>query len=478
VLPSHATPLTAPGPANGPLAGNPTLQPSQDKPIPPALADDLLVEDVPLPGNVSVSNPQNIPENFKRFSGAWVGAFSGQLHHILIVESVMADGNASVVYAVGDNPAAYVRRQWTRHDATIVGNTLRVERLATYELTGDGKLAAIYERGDRPHARMSRIEVADLMRPGKTIAWTSEFLGTPKSGIPIIGVLGLESNPNAGAWLRQSLDEVGFVDGRDVRIEFRSANKQALRLPELAADLVRSQVAMIVAMDSVAIGAAKAVTSTIPIVFAFVGDPVKDGLVASLSRPGANMTGVALISSELLGKQLDLLRQMVPRAAPVGYLSQFGVRGSTELTSDIVAASGALGTELVVAEARSGSDIETAFATFAQRGTGGLVVGPYLLFDANRNRVLELAARNKIPAMYYSPDWVRGGGLMSYSGSADGGLKVVVDYVARVLRGVKPADLPVQLPTAFDLVINLKTAKALGLTVPPTLQVLATELID
>jgi hypothetical protein len=141
----NVTQLAAPGPASGPLAGNPTLQLSQDKPIPPAPAGDLLVEDVPLPGNMSVSNPQNIPEKFKRFSGAWVGAWGGQLHHILIVESVMADGKANVVYAVGDN--AVVRRQWTRHDATIVGNTLFVgsATYATYELTDDGKLDATYE---------------------------------------------------------------------------------------------------------------------------------------------------------------------------------------------------------------------------------------------------------------------------------------------------------------------------------------------
>ena len=232
------------------------------------------------------------------------------------------------------------------------------------------------------------------------------------------------------------------------------------------------------AMGDIPAYAAKTATSTIPIVFTVVGDPVKHGLIASLSRPGGNATGAASISTELLGKQLDLLHQMVPGAAPVGYLSQFGVLGSQELTSDIVEASRALETELVVAEARSRSDIETAFATFVQRGIGGLVVGPYALFGANRNRVLELAARNKIPVMYGNSSWVRGGGLMSYSASFEGGGKVVVDYVARILRGAKPADLPVQRPTAFDLVINLKTAKALGLTVPPTLLVLGTELID
>jgi len=263
-----------------------------------------------------------------------------------------------------------------------------------------------------------------------------------------------------------------------VRIEFRSADNQAARLPELAADLVRSKAAVIVAFDGPAIYAAKAATSTIPIVFATTLDPVKFGLVASLNQPGGNMTGAALITSEILGKQLDLLSQMVPRVATVGYLSQSGVRTSEEVTSAIVAASRALGTELVVAEARSGSDIETAFATLVQRGTGGLIVGPYVLFSMNGNRILELAARNKIPAMYPNSAWVRRGGLMSYSGSFDGARRVIVDYVGRLLKGAKPADLPVQRPTTFDLAINLKTAEALGLTIPPTLRVSATQLID
>jgi putative tryptophan/tyrosine transport system substrate-binding protein len=298
-----------------------------------------------------------------------------------------------------------------------------------------------------------------------------------QSAMPMIGHLALFSSPYLRASLRQGLSEAGYIDGRDVRIEFRSADNQTARLPELAADLVRSQAAVIVAMDGPAIYAAKAVTSTIPLIFLNSADPVTFGLVASLNRPGGNVTGAAFITSELVGKQLDLLHQMVPRAATFGYLSQFGVRTSEDTTSDIVAASRALGTELVVAEARSRSDIETAFATFVQRGTGGLVVGPYVLFAGNGNRVLELAARNKIPAMYPNSDYVRHGGLMSYSASFEGALKVVVDYVVRILRGAKPADLPVQRPTTFDLVINLKTAKALDLTVPPTLLVLATELI-
>jgi len=302
-----------------------------------------------------------------------------------------------------------------------------------------------------------------------------------QAAMPVIGFLGLGTAASIAPQiegLRRGLNETGYIDGRNVRIEFRSADNQAARLPELAADLVRSKAAVIVAFDGPAIYAAKAATSTIPIVFATTLDPVKFGLVASLNQPGGNMTGAALITSEILGKQLDLLSQMVPRVATVGYLSQSGVRTSEEVTSAIVAASRALGTELVVAEARSGSDIETAFATLVQRGTGGLIVGPYVLFSMNGNRILELAARNKIPAMYPNSAWVRRGGLMSYSGSFDGARRVIVDYVGRLLKGAKPADLPVQRPTTFDLAINLKTAEALGLTIPPTLRVSATQLID
>jgi putative tryptophan/tyrosine transport system substrate-binding protein len=216
-----------------------------------------------------------------------------------------------------------------------------------------------------------------------------------------LAYLALNASYNARASFRQGLNDAGYLDGRDVRIAFRSADEQAERLPELAADLVRSRVAVIVAMDAPALHAAQA-ASTIPIVFVTGADPVQSGLVASLNKPGGNMTGALLLASEIIGKQLDLLRQVGPQAAAFGYLSQYGIRTSEEITSDIVESSRALGTELVVAEARSRSDIETAFATFVQRGTGGLVVGPYMLFETNQNRVLELARRNKIPGMFGS----------------------------------------------------------------------------
>jgi len=300
--------------------------------------------------------------------------------------------------------------------------------------------------------------------------------------MPVIGFLD-SGFPNRDAdflvAFRQGLAKAGYVEGRNTSIEYRWAGNQFGRLPELAADLVRSQVAVIVAPGGAALFAAKAATSSIPIVFTTGLDPVKRGIVASLNRPGGNMTGVASMSTLIVSKQLDLLNQMVPRITTFGYL--FPGRAAEEQTSDIsdiIAASRALGAELVVAEARSTGDIDTAFATLGQRGTGGLVVGPYALFDANSNRILGLAARNKIPAIYYNPGWVRRGGLMSYGASVEGFLDVIVDDVGRILKGAKPADLPVRQPTKFELVINLKTAKTLGLTIPETLLAIADKVIE
>ena len=313
---------------------------------------------------------------------------------------------------------------------------------------------------------------------------------TQGPAIPTIGYLTLASSPNTEQAFRQGLNEAGYIEGRNVRIEFHSANNQAARLPELAANLVRSQVAVIVAAGGPAIFAAKAATSTIPMVFATNLDPVKTGLVASLNRPGGNMTGVATMSLQIWSKQLDLLRQMVPRATTFvylsdprvptasGYLFDAPVPKTEEQTSDIVSASRALGAELVVVEARGTRDIERAFSALAQRGTGALVVGAFALFDANRERILGLAAGTKIPAMYYDPSWVMRGGLMSYSPTLAGLRNVIVDYVGRILKGAKPADLPVQQPIKFELFINRGTAEALGLTIPETLLATADEVIE
>jgi putative ABC transport system substrate-binding protein len=268
------------------------------------------------------------------------------------------------------------------------------------------------------------------------------------------------------------------VVGRIVAVEQRPIG----RLKESVAELVGRQVAVILAGGGSA-GAtleAKAATSTIPIVFAMGANPVTTGLVASLSRPGGNVTGVTFLSTELGGKRLDLLHQLVPQATKVGYLSAgLGGPAAEEQKEDILAAARALRQEVMTIECHSVRDFQTAFATMAQSGAGAVIVraAPFLL--ANRGRIVELAARYKTPAMYPTTAYVRDGGLISYSADVAAGYRLAgAQYVARILKGEKPADLPVQQTTKIELIINLKTAKTLGLEVPPTLLAIADELIE
>ena len=308
---------------------------------------------------------------------------------------------------------------------------------------------------------------------GGAAAWPL-YASAQRPAIPFIGYISPgPPGPNESAEFRRRLKEAGYDEGRNVAIAFRWGNN----LDALAADLVRMQVAVIVTLGGDATFAAKAATSTIPIVFVTNADPVSYGFATSLSRPGGNMTGAALLTTALVGKHLDLLREMVPRATTFAYLTVPG-SGAEETTRDIAAAARAMNRDLAIAEARNASDIESAFATLVQRGNGALIVSPYQLFGTNMNRILGLVARHNIPAIYFNPAWVRRGGLMSYGAKAGTEGKIVVDYVVRILQGAKPANLPVQQPTEFDLVINLKTAKTLGLTVPPTLYALATEVIE
>ena len=234
---------------------------------------------------------------------------------------------------------------------------------------------------------------------------------------------------------------------------------------------------MIVAIDTPSIQAAKAASTTIPIVFVFVGDPVKEGFVASLNRPGGNMTGVSTLSTELLTKRLDWLRKIVPKAMTVAYLTT-PVPGSEEETSEVLAAAGALEQQVIVVEVRNVRDIDAAFMTFTQGGADALLLPNRVMFVSNRDKLLALAARHRIPACYFDRIWVSRGGLMSYSADLVPIRPVIADYVARILKGTKPTDLPVQQPTKFELVINLKTAKALGLTIPETLLATADEVIQ
>jgi putative ABC transport system substrate-binding protein len=299
---------------------------------------------------------------------------------------------------------------------------------------------------------------------------------------PVIGFLGLGSTSNAPPpEFHRGLAEAGYVPGRNLAIEFRWANFQNSLLPRLATDLVRRQVAVIITTGSpYAARAAKDATSTIPIVFLITGDPVKYGLVASFNRPEGNVTGVTLLSTELAGKRLNLLLELVPDATKIGYLS--GPRESPvfeEQKSNALAVGRALGREIIISEVRN-LDFEAAFASLAEQQAGGLLVGDYELFreERNRDKMLELAARHKIAAIYPGRAYAVNGGLMSYAASPPDPWRQVAIYTTRLLKGESPGNLPVTQPTKFDFVINLKTAMELGLTVPPVLLAIANEVIE
>jgi putative tryptophan/tyrosine transport system substrate-binding protein len=304
--------------------------------------------------------------------------------------------------------------------------------------------------------------------------------------LPVIGFLDSgspDSNSNEVTSFRRGLAESGFVEGQNVTIEFRWANNNLDALPRLAADLVGRRAAVIVATGSpVSVYAARTATSTIPIVFAMDVDPVKYGLVSSLNRPDDTMTGISFLTSELAGKQLNLLLELIPQATTVAYLSgPADAPISKDLRSKMLSAAQALGRQIVVLESRGDLDLDVAFATLVERHAGALIVGTFRSFEEPRSRqkIVELAARHKVPAMYPSPIYPLGGGLTSYSADIPRVYRQLgVDYVGRILKGAKPADLPVQQPTKFELVINLNTAKTLGLTIPEPLLATADEVIQ
>jgi putative tryptophan/tyrosine transport system substrate-binding protein len=334
-----------------------------------------------------------------------------------------------------------------------------------------------------PFDQLRRREVIKLLG-GAAAAWPL-MVRAQQPVTPVIGFLGLSpprpKSPLVAALL-EGVADAGYVAGQNVAIEFRWANFQAPLLPGLAAELVGRQVAVIVTQGSpYAALAAKAATSTIPIVFEISEDPVKYGLVASLNRPGGNVTGITSLAADLAAKRLDLLLKLVPQVTKIGYLSGPSESPVFEASrSDMFAAGRALGREIIVLEVRR-LDFEAAFATAVEQGVGALMVGNYTLFGDRRNRdkILELAAHHKIPAMYPGRSYVNNGGLMSYDRDIQAGFhQVGADYVGRILNGAKPPDLPVQQPTKVDLVINLKTAKALDLTVPRILLATASDLIE
>jgi putative tryptophan/tyrosine transport system substrate-binding protein len=300
--------------------------------------------------------------------------------------------------------------------------------------------------------------------------------------VPVVGFFDLgPPRPDARyvAEFRQGLAEAGFIEGRNVAVEYRWANNEEQQLAPLAAELVQRHVTVIVPCSGPTVLAAQAATSTIPIVFGLGTDPIKFGLVASLSRPGGNITGLSSLSTELIGKRLDLLRQIAPFATTVAYMIDPTARNSEDETRDMLEAAQALHRQAIILEARNELDIDSAFATLVERGASVLVVAPHILFEGNARKIVELAVRNKIPAIYPDRDFTVAGGLMSYNADTEASYRQIGSfYVAKILKGAKPSDLPVQQPTKFELVINLKAARALGLTVPPTLLAIADEVIE
>jgi putative ABC transport system substrate-binding protein len=298
-----------------------------------------------------------------------------------------------------------------------------------------------------------------------------------------IGFLTLNSgaNPHLGEAFRQGLRDLGYVEGRNVVIEYRDAEGKSERFPALAAELVALKVDVIVAPPTLAALAAKQATRTLPIVFIGAADPVTDGLITSLAQPGGNVTGLSAVPTELVGKRLEQLKQAVPGVSRVAILWQPG--GQEERTEkDILkaaeVAARALGLRLHFVEARSPADFERAFSDMTRARAGALTVLGTSMFTSERRRLVNLAAKNRLPTMYPLREFVDAGGLMAYGPNLPDLFRRAATYVDKILKGAKPADLPVEQPTKFEFVINLKTAKALGLTIPPSVLRRADELIQ
>jgi putative ABC transport system substrate-binding protein len=299
--------------------------------------------------------------------------------------------------------------------------------------------------------------------------------------MPVIGFLDSSSADEYAPFLaafRNGLNEAGFVEGHNVTIEYRWADGRYDRLPALAEELVRAPVAVLIATGITAAIAAKAATSTIPIVFNTGGDPVRFGLVASLSRPGGNITGVASLGKVLIAKRFELMRELAPKADAIAFLVNPNNAVAELDTSDALAAAAALGQKLIVLKAASESDIDMAFTAIAQQRAAGLLTQLDPFLQSRRDQLVALTARYAVPAIYDRRDFAAAGGLMSYGTSLSDALRLVGNYTGRLLKGEKPLDMPVQQPVKFELVINLKTAKALGIEIPPVLLARADEVIE
>jgi putative ABC transport system substrate-binding protein len=299
--------------------------------------------------------------------------------------------------------------------------------------------------------------------------------------MPVVGLLHSgtpETNPNPMMAFRKGLSETGFVEGQSVTIEYRWGQNDLARLPELAADLVRRRVAVIATPNGLPAYAAKAATTTIPVVFGTAIDPVQAGLVASLNRPGGNLTGFASMGTETTAKRFGLLRELAPRAVRIGVLVNLTNSAAEPTLAELRAAAATVDRHIEVLAANASHEIDSAFGSLGPKLIDALFVVQDALFNSRRVQIATLGTRHALPVIYSQRDIVEVGGLMSYAASLPEQYRQVGIYVGRILKGEKPADLPVMQPTKFEFVINLQTARALGIEVPPTLLALADEVIE
>jgi putative tryptophan/tyrosine transport system substrate-binding protein len=326
---------------------------------------------------------------------------------------------------------------------------------------------------------MNRRDLLTLI--GGVAVWPVATRAQQEGMMPVVGFLNPNSpdaTPASTMAFLEGLKEGGYVEGRNVAIEYRWAEGHNDRLPALAADLVRRQVKMIVAGGDPAALAAKAATTTIPIVFQLGADPVKAGLVARLNRPGGNITGVTNISTTLAAKRLELLHQLAPDAATIAILVDPTGPASDTQRSDLQEAASALGLQLLVLNAGNDQEIDAAFAIVVQQRVGALLLTDTTFFNARREQLIALSRFNAVPTMYTFREFAVAGGLISYASHIADAWRRAGNYVARILNGERPGDLPIQQPTKFELVINLKTAKTLGLTIPESFLLRADEVIE
>jgi putative ABC transport system substrate-binding protein len=325
---------------------------------------------------------------------------------------------------------------------------------------------------------IGRREFVSLL--GSAAAWPL-VASAQQQAMPVIGFLSAvtpaQTTPMASAFVR-SLSETGFVEGHNVAIEYRWAEGHLDRLPALVSDLVRHRAALIVVGSNAGAFSAKQATTTIPIVFVMGADPVELGLVASLNRPGGNMTGVYQFTTGLEAKRLGLLHELFPKATTIAVLVNPNYAGAENQLRDVHEAAGRLGVQLVVLRANTETEFTSAFADFSQQRADSLLVSGSPFFNSRREQLVALAARHVVPAIYERRDFSAAGGLMSYGTSLADAYRHAGAYAGRILKGENPADLPVMQSTKFEFVINLKTAKALGLTVPDNLLVAADEVIE